>query len=185
MPTDRFLNNCPNPRPLLLAAARWLHRPPDRSSSNPSRFKEVNMKISDVMTRDVERATPETTLQQVAGRMRDLDMGSLPVVDRGGRVVGVITDRDIVIRSTAEGSNPRNATAQQAMTPDVVFCYEDQRVEDAAQLMKDREVRRLLVLDRNDGLAGIVSLGDLAVQTGDDAMTGDALETVSAAPANR
>jgi len=143
------------------------------------------MQISEVMTQSVESTTPEESIQQAAARMRDLDVGSLPVVDKNGRLVGVITDRDIAIRSVASGANPATSVVREAMTPDVVYCYEDQDVADAAELMKDRQVRRLIILDRDNKLAGIVSLGDLAIQTHDESMVGGALETVSAAAPNR
>jgi len=143
------------------------------------------MQISEVMTQSVESTTPEESIQQAAARMRDLDVGSLPVVDKNGRLVGVITDRDIAIRSVASGANPATSVVREAMTPDVVYCYEDQDVADAAELMKDRQIRRLIILDRDNKLAGIVSLGDLAIQTHDESMVGGALETVSAAAPNR
>jgi len=143
------------------------------------------MQISEVMTQSVESTTPEQSIQQAATRMRDLDVGSLPVVDKNGRLVGVITDRDIAIRSVASGANPATSVVRETMTPDVVYCYEDQDVADAAELMKDRQVRRLIILDRDNKLTGIVSLGDLAIQTHDESMVGGALETVSAAAPNR
>ena len=136
------------------------------------------MLISEVMTRDVESTTPETTLQKVAARMRDLDVGSLPVINEQGKVIGVITDRDIAIRAVASGADPTSASVEEAMTAEVVFCYDDQDVNDAAELMKDRQIRRLIILDRNDRLAGIIALGDIAVEC-DEEMVGSTLEAVS------
>ena len=136
------------------------------------------MRISEVMTRDVESTTPETTLQKTAARMRDLDVGSLPVVDEVGRVIGVITDRDIAIRAVAAGADPTATKVEQAMTAEVVFCFQDQDVEDAAELMKTKQIRRLIILDKNDRLAGVVALGDLAVEC-DETMVGSTLEAVS------
>jgi CBS domain-containing protein len=136
------------------------------------------MRIGEVMTRDVESATPATTLQKAAIKMRDLDVGSLPVTDESGRVIGVVTDRDIAIRAVAAGANPTAATVDEAMTADVVYCYEDQDVNDAAELMRDRQIRRLIILDKNDRLAGIIALGDIAVEC-DETMVGATLEAVS------
>jgi CBS domain-containing protein len=136
------------------------------------------MRISEVMTRDVESTTPETTLQKTAARMRDLDVGSLPVVDEVGKVIGVITDRDIAIRAVAAGADPTTTNVEEAMTAEVVFCFQDQDVEDAAELMKSKQIRRLFILDKNDRLAGVVALGDLAVEC-DETMVGSTLEAVS------
>jgi CBS domain-containing protein len=142
------------------------------------------MRISEVMTRGVESTTPEATLQHAAIKMRDLDVGSLPVTDESGRVIGVVTDRDIVIRAVASGVDPTAATVDEAMTAEVVFCREDQDVNDAAELMSNRQIRRLIILDRSDRLAGIIALGDIAVEC-DETMVGATLEAVSEPAAPR
>jgi len=144
------------------------------------------MKVSEVMTRGAECTRPEATLQEAADQMRKLDVGALPVCGND-KLVGMITDRDIAVRSVATGDNPMLGKVQDAMTPTVVYCYEDQDVSEAAEIMKDRQIRRLVVLNRDKRLAGIVSLGDLAVEARDDRMTGDALEAISepAAPSSR
>jgi CBS domain-containing protein len=142
------------------------------------------MKISEVMTRDVESATPEMTLQKAAIKMRDLDVGSLPVTDETGKVIGVLTDRDIAIRAVASGADPTATTVDEAMTAEVVFCRDDQDIEDAAELMRDRQIRRLIILDKNDRLAGIIALGDIAVEC-DETMVGATLEAVSEPSAPR
>jgi len=95
------------------------------------------------------------------------------------RLVGMVTDRDITVRAVAEGCDPRTATVKEVMTPDVFYCFEDQDVQQAANLMKQNQVRRLVVLNRDKRLVGIVSLGDLAVETGDEHLTGRTLEEVS------
>jgi CBS domain-containing protein len=136
------------------------------------------MQVKDVMTRGVECTGPEASLQEAADRMRQLDIGPLPVCE-GDRLVGMITDRDITIRCTAEGKHPAQGRVRDAMTPDVVYCFEDQDVSEAASQMRDRQIRRLVVLDRNKRLAGIVSLGDLALETGDKELAGSALEGIS------
>lgn len=124
------------------------------------------MKVREVMTREVAVVHPDSTLQEAADRMRQLNVGPLPVCDND-QLVGMITDRDITVRSTAEGLDPWTAQVREAMTADVVCCCEDDDVAEAARLMEEKHVRRLLVLDRNQRLVGIVSRGDLVVQTGE------------------
>jgi CBS domain-containing protein len=110
--------------------------------------------------------------------MKSLDVGSLPVCD-GQRLQGMLTDRDITIRATAEGRDPRQTRVSEVMTPDIIYVTEDQDVRDAAELMEMHQIRRLPILDENHDLVGIVSLGDLAVDTSNDKLTGEVLEEVS------
>jgi len=131
-----------------------------------------------MMTRGVECVGPDSTLEQAARKMKALDVGPLPVCDND-RLAGMLTDRDIVVRAVAEGLDPRTAHVREVMTPDIVYCFEDQDATEAAKLMKDNQVRRLAVLNRDKRLVGIVSLGDLAVETGDDQVIGSTLESVS------
>jgi CBS domain-containing protein len=142
------------------------------------------MKISDVMTKGAECTRPDATVQEVATRMRNLDVGSLPVCD-SDRVIGVITDRDITVRSVSEGHDPRSDRVKNIMTPQLVYCFEDQDTTEAARLMRVKQVRRLPVMNRNKRLVGIVTLGDLAVETGDDKLAGSTLEAISEAQPNR
>jgi CBS domain-containing protein len=130
------------------------------------------------MTRNAECVRPDATLRDAAGRMRDLDVGSLPVCD-ADRLVGLVTDRDIAVRSVAEGHDPSSDRVQDIMTPGIIFCFEDQDVREAADLMRERQVRRLPVLNRDKRLVGIVSLGDLAVGGRDDKLSGNTLEGIS------
>jgi CBS domain-containing protein len=136
------------------------------------------MRVSEVMTRGAECTSPDTALQEAAERMKSLNVGSLPVCDND-RLVGMLTDRDIVIRCVAEGKDPRSVHVRDAMTPGVVFCLENQDVDEAAKLMGEKQIRRLPVLDGNKRLVGMVSLGDLAVDTGDEQLVGQALEDIS------
>jgi RNA polymerase-binding transcription factor DksA len=103
--------------------------------------------------------------------MRNLDVGTLPVCE-GERLVGMITDRDITIRATAQGQDPRTTPVRDAMTPEVVCCIESDEVKSVARLMQDAQLRRLLVVNAGGRLVGIISLGDLALQTGDDKLAG-------------
>ena len=136
------------------------------------------MKIKDVMTKSVETVRPDQTLQDAASRMKSLDVGPMPVTENE-RVVGILTDRDIVVRAAAEGRDVRTTKVREAMTPDVVCCSEDDDVKSAAQTMKDRQIRRLVVVDGQKRVAGIVSLGDIAEDTSDEKMSGRVLEEVS------
>ncbi len=137
------------------------------------------MFVRDVMTHGAECIRPAASLQEAAQKMKNLDVGPLPVCGDNDRLVGMITDRDITVRAVAEACDPRTTTVKDVMTPDVVYCFDDQDVQEAARLMKEHQVRRLVVLNRDKRLAGIVSLGDLAVETGDENLAGKTLEQVS------
>jgi len=136
------------------------------------------MRVKDVMTRRVECVSPDTTLQEAANKMRELEVGPLPVCEND-RLVGMITDRDITVRSVSDGHDPWTDKVREAMTPGIIYCFEDDDVAEASRLMKDNQVRRLVVLNRDKRLVGIVSLGDLAVKAGDDKLSGAALERLS------
>jgi CBS domain-containing protein len=136
------------------------------------------MQVKDVMTRGAECVGPDTTLQEAARRMRDLDVGPLPVCDHD-RLTGMITDREITVRAVAEGRGPRTARVRDAMSEGIDYCFEDDDVAQAARLMRERQVRRLVVLNRDKRLVGIVSLGDLVVETRDERLAGRTLERVS------
>ena len=136
------------------------------------------MKIKEVMTRAVETVRPDQSIQEAAAKMKSLDVGPMPVTE-GDRLVGMLTDRDIVIRAVADGRDARTTKVRDAMTTDVVSCREDDDVKDAAQKMKERQIRRLVVVDGAQKVCGIVSLGDIAVDTHNDKMSGDVLEQVS------
>jgi CBS domain-containing protein len=130
------------------------------------------------MTRNVECVAPDDTLQTAARKMRDLDIGPLPVCDRD-RLAGLVTDRDITVRATADGKDPTRCRVREVMTPDVVYCFDDQDVKDAADTMATRQIRRLLVLNRDKKLVGIVSMANLAVDAGREARPADTLRQVS------
>jgi len=136
------------------------------------------MKIRDIMTPDVECVWPDDSLQEAALKMKEMDVGPLPVCDRD-HIAGMLTDRDITVRAVAEGRDPRSTRVRDVMTRDVISCYEDEDVEEAARLMQARQVRRLLVLNRHQRLVGIVSLGKLAAETGDPYRMGEVLQDIS------
>jgi len=137
------------------------------------------MQVNDIMTPGVECVRPDDTLQDAARKMRDLDVGPLPVCGDNDRLAGMITDRDITIRAVAEGKDPRTTRVREAMTEEIISCFEDQDVKEAARTMQERQVRRLVVLNRDKRLVGIVSLGDVATESGDRAKAGEVLQDVS------
>jgi len=143
------------------------------------------MKVNEVMTRGAECVRPNATLQEAARKMRDMDVGFLPVCGDNDRLAGTITDRDIAIRAVAEGWSPADKHVNDVLSADVIYCFEDQDAEEAADLMKQRQVRRLVVLNRDKRLVGVVSLGDLAVETEDRHLTGATLQKVSEPAAPR
>jgi CBS domain-containing protein len=164
-----------HPVPALLAGVGFgyfLTRLVRRSTSAASSAT----RLGDVMTRHVEVVRPDTALQEAAAKMADLDVGTMPVCD-GERLVGLLTDRDITVRAIARGAGP-TTPVRDIMTSTVRYGFEDEPVERALETMKKRKIRRLPVLDRDRRLTGIVSLGDLAVDT-DSAEAGEALERIS------
>ena len=137
------------------------------------------MQVKEIMSAGVECIQPSATLREAAQRMRDLDIGPLPVCGEDDRLAGIITDRDIAIRGVAEGLDPSTAVVRDVMTPKIIYCFEDQDISEAARMMEDHQVRRLVVLNDEKRLVGILSLGDLAVDSGDELMAGHTLEAVS------
>jgi CBS domain-containing protein len=141
------------------------------------------MKLSEIMTRDVEIVQPDDSLQLAAKKMKDRDIGFLPVCD-GGTLMGVLSDRDLIVRALAEGMEGSIMLSRDLMTTPALFCFEDQDVGEAAQIMEQNQVRRLVVLSREDQtLVGVVSLGDLARATSTDT-SGKVLKEVSAPEAS-
>jgi CBS domain-containing protein len=139
------------------------------------------MQLKDVMTRNVEDIRPQSTLQDAAAKMRQLDVGSLPVC-QDDKLVGIITDRDIAIRCVAEGRSPKNTRVADVMSLRPAFCYEDEDISVAADLMEQRQIRRLPVFDSQQRLCGIIALADIALRTGDEGLTNEVLQEVSAPP---
>ena len=121
------------------------------------------MQVSDVMTRDVETIPPDASLQQAAQAMEAIGVGSLPVCD-GRRLVGTLTDRDIVVRGVATGRSPIEMLVRECMTEDISYAFEDEDSEQVLARMQALQVRRLAVLDKQKNLVGIVALGDIATE---------------------
>jgi CBS domain-containing protein len=167
------------------------------------RATRSHVRCRDIMTRDVTVATRETTLQEVAQMMRDEDTGVIPVVERqdtsilasdvkpeeaprinnrirsNGRLVGLITDRDIAIRAVAEGRDTREVRAEEIMTDAIHSAHPNDRVIDAIRTMGDKQVRRIPVVDDQGNLRGIISMADVALETEEDQELADALEEIS------
>jgi CBS domain-containing protein len=138
------------------------------------------MKVHDIMTSTVKVARPNESIRCAARAMRAMNVGSLPVCD-GERLVGMVTDRDITIRAVADGADPDAALVKDNMSPEIIYCFEDDEASEAERLMQERQIRRLPVLDREKRLVGILSLGDLATRTHDSRTVGETLERVSEA----
>lgn len=136
------------------------------------------MQLKEIMTRNVECVAPDTTLAAAAKRMRDLDVGPLPVCDHD-KLAGMVTDRDIIVRGVAEGCDVRTARVGDVMTAGVDFCYEDDDLDEAQRIMQERQIRRLLVLNRDKRLVGIVSLADLATKTPREQEVGETVSHIS------
>lgn len=136
------------------------------------------MQISEIMTRDVQLASPKQTVQQAAKLMADLGCGCIPVADND-RLVGMLTDRDICVRAVAAGKTPGRCKVGEVMSAEVKYVFEDETTEDLARNMSTLQVRRMPVLNRDKRLVGIVSLGDLATANGAADETKDAIAGVS------
>lgn len=134
-------------------------------------------KVQDIMTREVLVVGPDDTLQQAALCMRDSNVGSVPVCD-GRRLLGMITDRDIAVRAAANGLSPTATRVRDVMSTDLCWCAETQTAADVLEQMGGRQLRRLPVLNEQNDLVGIVSLGDLA--TRQEVSTAEALRDISA-----
>jgi CBS domain-containing protein len=136
------------------------------------------MKIKDIITPAPRCISPDASLVEAAAEMKALDVGILPICENE-RLVGTVTDRDITIRSVAEGYDPNTIPVRKVMSRVVIYCFEDQDIWNAAQMMVTNKIRRLPVLSREKRLVGIVSLGDLAVRAGGENMAGRILKRVS------
>ena len=134
------------------------------------------MKISEIMTPDPELIDPTASIRDAAQRMKNEDIGALPVGEND-RLIGMVTDRDITMRAVAEDRQPSSTSVREVMSEKIYYCFEDDAVEDAAKCMAENQVRRLPILNRDKRLTGIVSLADIA-QSGEECEK-TALEGVS------
>jgi CBS domain-containing protein len=130
----------------------------------------------EIMTGDVATVRPDRTVREAARLMADLNVGALPVCD-GRRLVGIVTDRDITVRATADGMLPDTTLVRAVMSEDVCWCFDDDPVEEIERVMADSKIRRMPVVDRAKRLVGMIALGDLAARRGPQ--TQDALRAIS------
>ena len=137
------------------------------------------IKIKDIETQHPQVITPEARLIEAARMMKILDVGCLPVCE-GDHLVGFLTDRDITLRAVAEGLHPAQARVRDVMTSKVVSCYEDQDIDECADLMERKQIRRIPVMDHEEHLVGIVSLSDLSNRSDKKDLAGEVLNRVSA-----
>ena len=142
---------------------------------------KARLRCREIMTAEVKTVDRDTPIRNVAAAMRDADVGSLPVVENG-KLVGIVTDRDIVVRSIAEGREPSTSVGY-AMTPDVFSVKPDDFVFEAIRLMGDKQVRRIPVVNEDGSLAGIIAMADVALEVEDEREIAETLEEISSGSA--
>lgn len=135
------------------------------------------MKVSELMSRNVQLTSPATTLDAAARSMAESDFGALPVGEND-RLIGMITDRDIVVRGIAAGHDPASTSVREVMSSSIKYCFEDEDVHHVADIMGELQVRRLPVVNHDKRLVGIISLGDISRQA-EPHVSGSALGNVS------
>jgi CBS domain-containing protein len=134
----------------------------------------------EVMTREPACCQPTDTLVRVAETMKSEDVGAIPIVEGSSRqLVGMVTDRDIVVKALASGRSPEQTTVGEVMTTDLVTCREDEEVSSAVSRMAERQVRRIPVVDRGGSLTGIIAQADVATRVHKDVTTGELVEAIS------
>ena len=136
------------------------------------------MKVKDVMHRGVTWVEPGTSIREIAQMMRDADIGSVPVGEND-RLVGIVTDRDIICRGIADSADCNGLTARDVMSKPIIYCRADDELEYALRIMEKNKIRRLPVIDENKRLAGILALGDIS-EIGGQEMAGEVMRSVSA-----
>jgi CBS domain-containing protein len=136
------------------------------------------MKVRDLMHKGVEIMAPDTPLMKLAKKMRDMDIGAIPI-GTDGKLVGMVTDRDITIRAVANGKDPASLTAKDVMTKGVVCCRESDKLRDVLEVMEEKRIRRVPVTDESERFIGMVSLGDISAAASDKAAS-EVLQAVAA-----
>jgi CBS domain-containing protein len=143
--------------------------------------ENARRRCREIMTRNVKTASREMTLREVAGLMRDGDMGAMPVVENG-KLVGIVTDRDIVVRAIADGKDVSTAIGD-VMTTEIYAARENDFVFEAIRLMGDRQVRRVPIINETGELVGIIAMADVALETEDEREIAETLEEISSGSA--
>jgi CBS domain-containing protein len=141
-------------------------------------------RVRDIMTADPECVTERDSIVDAARIMKSEDAGVVPVIDGDRKLIGIITDRDIVVRLVAEGRNPLDCKVNEAMTKHIRSVSEDATADDVLGVMRSANVRRVPVCDKNDHIVGIVSMGDLAIETNEKGKVGDVVQDISEARPN-
>ena len=136
------------------------------------------MQVKEIMTYNAETINSDSTLVEAAQKMRTLEVGCLPVSE-ADEVVGMITDRDITIRAVGESRNPSSTLVKEIMTPEIFYCFEDDDIHEAAEMMEEKTIHRLLVLSTYNRPIGFVSLADFAVKSRDERLAWEILEKIS------
>ena len=135
------------------------------------------MQVKYVMTPGVEMVCSDATVSEAAMKMKSLDIGVLPVQE-DDRIIGMVTGRDIIVRAIAEARDPSTTRVDEIMTGEVASCYEDDSIDDAARIMEDKQIHRLMVLSSDNNPVGILALSDIAVKTSNEHLAWEVLERV-------
>jgi len=133
--------------------------------------------VKEIMSKHPDALSEDTTLKQAAQEMQKYDFGFMPV-KHNEKIVGVLTDRDIIIRALAKGLDPNKTTLKDTMTHEIYFCHEEDDLKKVAKIMCDKQVHRLAVYDKNEKLSGVVSLGDIARKCKDTALCGELTKAI-------
>ena len=136
------------------------------------------MKVREIMTSNVECLAPDASIREIAQEMKSLDVGFIPICEND-RLVGTVTDRDIVIRAVAEGVDVNTSRAREIMSREVIYAFDDDDVKTVAEKMRDKDVRRILILDEAKRLVGVVSIGDISKV--EEKVSGKTLHDITAA----
>lgn len=136
------------------------------------------MKVNAIMTKQARTILPDATVEQAARLMRDYHVGLLPVVE-DDTLFGIVTDRDLAIRALAEGRNPHLTTVREVMTPEALWCYDDESITEASRIMEKNHVRRLIIKNRQHKLSGVLTITDLARRTANEKLPGHVLHRVA------
>ena len=135
------------------------------------------MKVREIMSSPVKQISSSAMVSEAADKMKTFDVGALPILE-DNKIVGMLTDRDIVVRTIAMDMDPKMTVIKDIFTPEVLCCFEEDDISAAAKIMEDNQVRRLVVLDNEKTVVGMISLGDLALKTSNDHLAYEILERV-------
>lgn len=137
------------------------------------------MRVEEAMSKKPEFLPPTASIKEAAIKMKELNCGFIPVGEND-KLIGAVTDRDIILRTFAEGKDPNNATLQEIMTSHIEYCFEDDGIEEAVKHMENKQIHRLVVLNREKRMIGILSLGDISRKCHDQELSGEAVEGILA-----